>query len=342
MNSLTHEDLTTAFYQLLRRVETEEAFTNSLHETVASNVELLDQVQQRAAQAQASLSLVGPKFDQIESEMSQSMIDVMNRLWQEVITFDTRLREELDAVVEEIDRKMKESNNTLSEIINAVANQQQTPTGSEIRMPSIVRDITALQTAMDEVRAQVATMPQMADNVQEGQLRITNMQSEVQAQVTNMQSQVTSMQTDFGHRVERLQQVIITIEETQRNSQHNAHQSGQPNQSGGNQGNLRPQNANPDPFGTSDPWRGGGAAGNHGQSAQGPAGASGVFGSGGDSRFLASTPPHFGSGDGSRVRTSTPPHAEANRDRNGRWSLYDEKAHINGKLTYDSWTDVGA
>ena len=42
------------------------------------------------------------------------MIDVMNRLGQEVITLDTRLREELDAVVEEIDRKMKESTNTLS------------------------------------------------------------------------------------------------------------------------------------------------------------------------------------------------------------------------------------
>ena len=64
---LLQEDLTTAFYQLLRRVEAEEAFTNSLHKTVASNAELLDQVQHRAAQAQASLSLVGSKFEQTEA-----------------------------------------------------------------------------------------------------------------------------------------------------------------------------------------------------------------------------------------------------------------------------------
>ena len=327
---LTHEDLTTAFCQLLRRVKTEEAFTNSLHDTVVSNADLLDQVQQRAAQAQASLSLVGPKFEQIESEMTQNMIDVMTRLGQEVIAFDTRLREELDAVVEEIDRKMKESNNTLSEIINAVANQQQGSTSSEFRMPSIVRDLAALQSAMDAVRAQVATMPLMFSNVKEMQSRVTNMQIEVQAQCTNLQAQVTSMQTDFGHKVERLQQAIITIEETQRNSQRSTHQSGD------SQGNSRPQNPNPDPFRANDPWRGGGAAGNNGQSTQGTAGTSGEFGSGVDGRFPSSTPPHFGSGDSSRFSASAPPHTEADRDRSGRWLLFDEKVHINGKLTYDS------
>ena len=60
---LTHEELTSAFYALNRRLDKEEAFTAQMREAIIHNADLVDQAGARGAQSSVALGVVPTKID---------------------------------------------------------------------------------------------------------------------------------------------------------------------------------------------------------------------------------------------------------------------------------------
>ena len=146
---LTHEELTSAFYGLLRRAEQEEGFTNQLHEAVTYNAELLNTLGSSAAKSHVALNLIPPKFEQLENEMKSNMLTLQNNIGEAVVNGDKRLRDQLDAVMQEIDEKLKSQYATLGEIINAIGQEKakvaEAGPAPEHHLPDMARLLAQLQ-----------------------------------------------------------------------------------------------------------------------------------------------------------------------------------------------------
>ena len=75
---LSHEELTSAFYSLLRRMDQEEAFTSQICEAFTRSADLADQAGEPSEQSTVAVALMPPKIKQLEAEIRKSMIGLQN------------------------------------------------------------------------------------------------------------------------------------------------------------------------------------------------------------------------------------------------------------------------
>ena len=64
--SMTHEELSGAFYNLLGRLEREEQFTQQMREAVIGNAEILDNVYKQTVKHQLDIGIMVAKSDSHE------------------------------------------------------------------------------------------------------------------------------------------------------------------------------------------------------------------------------------------------------------------------------------
>ena len=274
---LTHDELTSGFYALLRRVDREEAFGNEMREAMIYNAELIDHCGTRSGENRVALDLIPTQID-------QTIIGLQNNISEAVTNFDARLRAELDGVVAQIDMKLQQQYATLGGIIGAIGEVQQSTAGSSSTSAAPGFD---WNTALAELKKELAELRQTFVNMPNFAGRLDDLRKEA----------------SDAHSV--LKTELHTTAELARRA---LEMAGSNHQSGvsGNRVNMQEKETPTtiDPFQTGpDPWQGyGGNSGTGGP--QGP-----------------SPPPGFDS---------------PSRDRSGRWFLYDEKVHLNGKMSYDT------
>ena len=77
---LSHDELTSSFYQLLRRVEQEEAYTHHMRDVILFNNDILDQCTQRTNGLHLHLNTVPAKFKQGEEDFKRQVADMHEQL----------------------------------------------------------------------------------------------------------------------------------------------------------------------------------------------------------------------------------------------------------------------
>ena len=295
---MSHDELTAGFFALLRRVETEEQYTNMLAEIMNTNAELLDHCQHRSAEVKAAVELMPVKHNEI-------IIGLQNNISEAVTGFDNKLRGELDQMLNVVDQKMKSQFEVLSALIaetNTKLDQTRAPAASSVAAP----DLRAIEKMGEDI---VKFRQQLESDVRKTS---DELHSELNAASANLRDEASGAHAS-------LRKEASDAHATLRAEASNAHaalrvelmaaipvvlQSGQSNTSPPN--NASNFNASADPFVQADPWRNG--AGNIG----------GI------------------SGPGPIPNSAGPNAYDPSRDRSGRFMLYDEKVHISNKYTYDS------
>ena len=111
---MTHDELTSGFFALLRRVEIEEGFSNEMSKAVVHNCELLDFQSARVSEDRAAVELLPVKHDQMTTGLQ-------NNISEAVLNFDAQIRKEIDFVMNEVDKKLQEQFATTSQIIATMA-----------------------------------------------------------------------------------------------------------------------------------------------------------------------------------------------------------------------------
>ena len=85
---LSHDELTSGFYALLRRADREEAFTLQLSQCVTENAGILSEVGKRSAENRVAVELLTPKVEQMEAEIAKNLLSLQNNLGETIVDFD--------------------------------------------------------------------------------------------------------------------------------------------------------------------------------------------------------------------------------------------------------------
>ena len=118
--SMTHEELSGAFYNLLGRLEREEQFTQQMRDAVIGNAEILDNVYKQTVKHQLDIGIMVAKSDSHEQMVNQIAVELRDNIGQAIIDVDKKLRDELDQVVVVIEKKFTAQQETLQQLINQV------------------------------------------------------------------------------------------------------------------------------------------------------------------------------------------------------------------------------
>ena len=290
---LSHEELTAGFYAISRRLDIEEAHANGLRECSLHHANLLDAIGRRSCEVLASANLINHKVEQME----QGMLKLEGAAAEKIAATDQRLRDQIDAVMQDIDQKLKAQHATLSEITSAVASQASSSSASsstsvDFNLPDLARQLMQCRADLEQLKVDFQIVPKMQEGMAEIRLTVTKAHETLRSEVAQAQMQTKN----------DLEQYLRTQHNLDRSSPAPAAAPAEPQRGA-------------DPMQYSDAWQQfRGAAGfappptSQPQAPSGPA------------------PPGFGgAGPGA-----------AARDALGRWRLYDEKVHLNDRFMYNS------
>ena len=159
---LTHDELTSGFYQLLRRVEIEEEFTKELRQAVCHNADLVDHLGGRLGEVRAAVELLPTKHDQM-------VVGLQNNISEAVLNFDAQIRKEIDVVMFEVDKKLQEQFATMSQVVAALGDQapaaQARPPHHDLARLSA--QVVALQAEITTAKGKMGSIPDYTTMIQE-------------------------------------------------------------------------------------------------------------------------------------------------------------------------------
>ena len=108
---MTHEELTSAFYTLLDKTVREEKLVSGIGEAVSIIADLLGGLMKRMDALEISNRLIGPKFDEFKNAAEATndaptteIREALQKLEQQDGDRDSKLRDELDAMTDLIDK----------------------------------------------------------------------------------------------------------------------------------------------------------------------------------------------------------------------------------------------
>ena len=153
---MTHDELTSGFFALLRRVETEEAFTNEMSKAVIHNCELLDMHAARSSETRAAVELLPTKHDQM-------VVGLQNNISEAVLNFDSQLRKEIDVVMFEVEKKLQEQFATMSQIVSSLQQPLPQAPGPQPQADAIGR----IASDIADLKLKITSVPDYTKMIQE-------------------------------------------------------------------------------------------------------------------------------------------------------------------------------